>query len=773
VDDTFSINPATGAASLAVPIFDASTDEVFSPELLLRYDSRWGNGPFGVGWRVPVPYISRKTEGGSPRYRDDADPDVFVSPETGELVPLLDRWAEHAKSPAIVDGAAYSVHGYLPRSEGPYTIIQRYLGEAGGETHWRTISARNITNVYGTTPQSRIADPADPSRVFAWLLDFSYDSSGRVIAYEYVAENGAGVEPSAGEQQRRVTANRYIKRVKYGFATPYDTSGGGALPTDWRFQLVFDYGEHCSRNTGLYAEANWPARLDPFSSYRAGFEVRTYRLCRRVLHFYREVEANGEGIGAPKLLGATNVEYAQTSAGSFIKSVARDAMPPLQLDYGEVVVDSATRSLNTGILGRASTEYRVPSTKSEAPNTRYSTPGTRYLEERESLLLAGGFGQRANKRAPRLISADHERAMYLADMSGDGLADLVSVRNGEVCYWPNLGRGRFGQKIVMEGAPTFDDPEQFDPKRVRMADIDGSGTSDLIYLGSEAVAFWFNQSGNGWSSPHELPPVLAAGGEAAQVSVLDLLGSGTACIAWRVPGQAQYIDLMGGQVPRLLVRVDDNSGTETRIRYGASCVYRSDARQYGPPACSAACPVQVVEGVERLDYVRNIRTAQTYEYHEGYIDADEGEFLGFGRVERWDAWWPLSGREQLARSHDDAERPGRTTRTITWYHNGTTPIRGPQARQVVGKDKVGESELPQIASMLETKAQRPLSEREMRDASIALKGCMARQEVYTVDEDETTLPQEITVYDYELRLVQPAGRNRHAVFGYEREGLAE
>ena len=31
-------------------------------------------------------------------------------------------------------------------------------------------------------------------------------------------------------------------------------------------------------------------------------------------------------------------------------------------------------------------------------------------------------------------------------MNGDGLADLVRIRNGEVCYWPNLGYGRFGAR---------------------------------------------------------------------------------------------------------------------------------------------------------------------------------------------------------------------------------------------------------------------------------------------------------------------------------------
>ena len=43
------------------------------------------------------------------------------------------------------------------------------------------------------------------------------------------------------------------------------------------------------------------------------------------------------------------------------------------------------------------------------------------------------------------------RPSILADMSGDGLSDLVRVRTGEVCYWPNLGFGRFGAKVTMDG----------------------------------------------------------------------------------------------------------------------------------------------------------------------------------------------------------------------------------------------------------------------------------------------------------------------------------
>ena len=44
---------------------------------------------------------------------------------------------------------------------------------------------------------------------------------------------------------------------------------------------------------------------------------------------------------------------------------------------------------------------------------------------------------------PALVSADAEQTIFLADMNGDGLSDIVRIRNGEVCYWPSLGYGRF------------------------------------------------------------------------------------------------------------------------------------------------------------------------------------------------------------------------------------------------------------------------------------------------------------------------------------------
>ena len=52
--------------------------------------------------------------------------------------------------------------------------------------------------------------------------------------------------------------------------------------------------------------STWPVRADAFSQYRSGFEVRTSRLCRRVLTFHHFAEELGT---ADCLVHATAFAY--------------------------------------------------------------------------------------------------------------------------------------------------------------------------------------------------------------------------------------------------------------------------------------------------------------------------------------------------------------------------------------------------------------------------------------------------------------------------------
>src|SRR5262249_17014534 len=96
------------------------------------------------------------------------------------------------------------------------------------------------------------------------------------------------------------------------------------------------------------------------------------------------------------------------------------------------------------------------------------------------------------ERGPALVFADPEQPIYLADMTGDGLTDLVRIRNGDVSYWPNRGYGRFGARVAMAGAPRFASSADFNRAAIRLADVDGSGTTDLLYCEGDRVRVWPN-----------------------------------------------------------------------------------------------------------------------------------------------------------------------------------------------------------------------------------------------------------------------------------------
>ena len=168
-------------------------------------------------------------------------------------------------------------------------------------------------------------------------------------------------------------------------------------------------------------------------------------------------------------------------------------------------------------------------------------------------------------QGPALVLADGTGSIFLADMSGDGLTDLVRVRNGEVCYWPNLGYGRFGAKVTMDGAPVFDFPDRFDPRRLRLADIDGSGTADLALRSGRAEPRCGSTSPATPGPPAPTCRSCPPADGVAQVTVLDLLGAGTACVVWTSPLPAdaseplRYIDLTGGVKPYLLTGVATTS----------------------------------------------------------------------------------------------------------------------------------------------------------------------------------------------------------------------
>jgi RHS repeat-associated protein len=945
IGEKFAANPVMGTGSVSVPLVSSPGRSGVGPKLTLSYDSGAGNGPFGFGWHLLLGSIVRKTDRGLPQFHDAEDSDVFIHTGNDDLVPALIQtaagdWVRDTPTPRVVNGVPYRVSRYLPRVEGTFARIECWNNEADArDVFWRSISRDNVTTWYGRTPESRIADPSNPSRIFAWLTSESYDDKGNLIAYEYKNETSEKIDAlSAHERNRTDTsrgANSYIRRIRYGNQSPYfidlmPASGWPALPTpdQWHFEIVFDYGEYDAAAPAPETEVDsWMPRVDPFSSYRSGFEIRTYRLCQRVLMFHRFAELGAE----PCLVTSTDFTYNATPLATYLSSVAQSgytrqaggtylkkSLPPVEFFYSEVSVADTTKARHIdweselglpegidearfsmvdldgeglpGILsreggdwfykrnlspitrviedGREVTVAAFDATKSlptlpslavlphphqhllslggdgaldvvdfhhptpgrferkangtwrsfvpfrSLPNVNWNDPNLRFFDltgdgladiavTDDDVLVwypslgVDGFGAAAEvrqvldeERGPRCLFGDPDQLIFLADMSGDGLADIVRVKSKETCYWPNLGYGRFGAKVTMDNAPALESPGRFHPSQIRLADIDGTGVADLIFLAHDGPRLYFNQSGNRWSDATVLsqcPPIDST----TSVIAADLLGNGTACLVWSSPHRAheqqplRYIELME-QKPHLLIGMRNNMGAETRVEYEASTkFYRADELAGRPWATRIPFPVHVVTRVETIDWISRNRFVTQYAYHDGYFDRTEREFHGFGCVEQFDTeqFAALSATGDMPSENIDAASHVPPVRTVTWFHTGAflehERIEVHFARGYFGAPSRNDPAYPAkfndfMASLLPPPAlPTGITAAEVRQAYRALKGQVLRQEVYGLDGSaDADIPYAVSERSYAIDQLQPTAGNPHnVVFVHGRETL--
>src|SRR5690606_19583844 len=140
-------------------------------------------------------------------------------------------------------------------------------------------------------------------------------------------------------------ANLYLEQVSYGNKTPY-VRFQDAYPhaADYLFRTVFDYGEY-DADPPYGKTREWDYRSDAFSDYKAGFEIRTTRICRRVLlcHHCAGVRAGSALVRSLDFQSATASDAADFSllraarSHGYIKqpdgNYTKRSLPPIEFDY--------------------------------------------------------------------------------------------------------------------------------------------------------------------------------------------------------------------------------------------------------------------------------------------------------------------------------------------------------------------------------------------------------------------------------------------------------
>lgn len=678
--ETFAPDLHTGTGNLSVPIALPAGRSGFQPQVTLGYSTGRGNGPFGLGWALGVPGVSRDTTKGVPVYDDDAD--AFLLSGAEQLVPVA------SPSPGATR--------YRPRTEGLFARITHVKG--GAADYWEVRGRDGLMSLYGDSgavgPDSPVVrSPDDSRRIFSWPLTQTRDPFGNRIDYLYEREAAREDGPHHWDQV-------YLKAIRYGDYGPADAP---------QFMVSVDF--------------TYEDRPDPFSAYKAGFEIRTTRRCTgieisthadaaRLTRAYRlvyldQVDAQAAPANGTSLLHSIEVEG--------VDGDAREKLPPLEFGYtgfdpgrrryqalsgvsgalpdrslahpdfeladlfgrglpvvvqigdtarywrnlggGRFDAPGPIEHLPSGVrLGDAGVQLAdadgdghidmvvsgapfsgyVPLTVSDrgaarrfvqyaaAPPFALNDPEVRLLDldgdgdgVADALRTGAQFELFFHDRQVGWNRAETRRRgdldgfpdvqfgdprVKLADMSGDGLQDIVFVSAGGVDYWPYLGHGRWGRRVAMGGRIRFPDGQAlggigFDPKRLLLGDVDGDGVSDLAYVESGRITIWLNQSGNRWADPVAIlgtPPL----SDADSVRLVDVLGNGTDGILWtydlRTFGDSTYkfLDLTGGTKPYLLQERNSHTGGAHpgRIRPLDRLLSRRRGAAGNPLALAAAVP---------------------------------------------------------------------------------------------------------------------------------------------------------------------------------------
>ena len=356
------------------------------------------------------------------------------------------------------------------------------------------------------------------------------------------------------------------------------------------------------------------------------------------------------------------------------------------------------------------------------------------------------------------------------------------VTNGSVTCWADMGYGNFGPKISLGNAPIFEG--EFDNSRLFFADIDGSGTSDLVYVSPDHVSLYLNQSGNSFSDAIEVPlPEVYSSID--QVSFADVLGNGTTCLVFTKMGanpRHYYYDFVGemeidgvvesGMKPYILNVIDNNIGTVTEVIYCSSTKFYLEDKKNGIPwITKLPYPVQVIEKIIVKDNISETRFTNRYKYHDGYYDHAEKKFKGFGYIETWDS-------EDFAEFQDKLKYPDKVTfanenyvppvYTRTWYHTGVPfeieDLYSYFKKQFFNGDKDA-YDFPESFFSSEIYTQ---DAETIRQAYASLSGQVIRTEVYGDDKEQHpilyTNPFTVSQSNLAVELYQKKGANPYAVF---------
>ena len=657
-----------------------------TPTVALEYRSGAPNGPFGVGWTLDLPFIQRDVNKGLPLYGPWPEP--ARGEDSGDEVPTRFE-AERVRFSNGVELVPVKDDYWRARNEGEFTRFQR-VGDG-----WLGRRRDGVLLEFGPDEQSRVQAG---DRVFRWYLARMVDGNGNTVRFEYMS-----IDSSRERYLRRVRYNQG-RNLAMAVEFVYESRPDIITDFRPRFELkttvrcseirvvvggetVRSYKLNYSRTSKWRSLSRLSAvqqfgrdGVTAFPARRFGYTgsdhvepvVRALQGSPAVDLGDPNIEVgdlNGDGL--PDIVDTgtqPHIRY-QNNGGGTGGDTEWGAASPMENRIGLHLAADDTYLADANGDGRVdfvqlekhalnyySAEGNAWRAQKPIRSTRFvlADPNTRLLDvnhdkrvdvlqtvERDIVAWinrGGGGGYRRYIWAspdPRLHLDREETA--LGDMNGDGIPDLLDLRVASLAYYPGVGYGEFGERVTLSNGPAG----QRDARRFVVADLNGDGRDDLIYVGT-SLDVWLNQGLT--SQDHNTARLAAVSSvrsplfhSSAPYRVLDVTGDGITDVVFtperRGGAGLAVVDFGSSGKPNLLSRIDNGLGRSIRMSYSSSIAAMVHDASVGRAwSDTVPFPLAVVSEVEVRHGTDVARTQ--FLYRNPFYDVSDKEFGGFGEVEK-------------------------------------------------------------------------------------------------------------------------------------------
>lgn len=470
--ESFQPTLNTGTAKYQVPI--KLPQACYVPELSLYYNAGFGNSPFGFGWHINVPYVQRQTDKGIPQY-STITPDTFIDNSKEELIPQPDGYYFHE-------------------------IEDEFIRYKKVGIYWEATLPDGVKLIFGQSPQARVTDQTT-GNIFKWMLEKQIDTSGNTITYSYCAFD-----------DEHNTNQVYLSKIQYN---------AGAPPWDVFHFAFFEYEN----------------RNDWFENCRSGFMIRTGKRLKNItigtqgIALDNHISGDFNKDNIPDYLNRRyQITYSDSNPFSLLKKITlwgadnKTQFPPICFQYTAAQL-SPVMSANSSVIGSINTPIHVMDNDlvdlidinadglpDILKTDQFGGQHTAFLNKGE---VQDGGNRSIEWDDARYFAGDplaqhihlqnqSDAIAHLADMDGDGLADLVYTTIDGVYFFSNSGRIAWRERQQMNSVSGHFPPSPFSGHHIKTADLDFDKRIDIIQSISVGngtdYRIWLNQGNNQYAN---------------------------------------------------------------------------------------------------------------------------------------------------------------------------------------------------------------------------------------------------------------------------------